>query len=70
MARDKILTYKIQRILEQKQQLEKQDLSADTRRADDYIAELELGRDLSQTVVHEAIQGCRGICQKVAYDPT
>jgi DNA polymerase kappa len=32
--------------------LENLDLSADLRRADEYIAELELTRDLSQTVVH------------------
>ncbi|KAF2192313.1 DNA-directed polymeras-like protein kappa [Zopfia rhizophila CBS 207.26] len=51
-ARDKNLTEKINRILARKRQLEKLDLSSDLRRADDYIAELELGRDLSQTVVH------------------
>lgn len=32
--------------------MENLDLSADLRRADEYIAELELTRDLSQTVVH------------------
>ena len=32
--------------------MEKVDLASDLRRADDYIAELELSRDLSQTVVH------------------
>ncbi|KAF1933906.1 DNA/RNA polymerase [Didymella exigua CBS 183.55] len=51
-AKDKNLTEKITRILAKKAQLEKHDLSADLRRADDYIAELELGRDLSQTIVH------------------
>lgn len=35
-----------------KRQLERIDLASDLRRADDYIAELELSRDLSQTVVH------------------
>ncbi|KAF1365960.1 DNA-directed polymeras-like protein kappa [Lizonia empirigonia] len=51
-AKDKNLTEKIARILAKKSQLEKLDLSSDLRRADDYIAELELSRDLSQTVVH------------------
>lgn len=51
-AKDKNLTEKINKILARKRQLEKLDLSADLRRADDYIAELELGRDLSQVVVH------------------
>lgn len=50
--RDQALTEKIQRILARKEKLEKQDLSAYVRRADEYIAELELSRDLSQTVVH------------------
>jgi DNA polymerase kappa len=51
-AKDKNLTEKIVKILARKSQLEKLDLSADLRRADDYIAELELSRDLTQTVVH------------------
>lgn len=51
-ARDRNLTEKMKRILEKKRQLEKLDLSHDLRRADDYIAELELSRDLSQVVVH------------------
>lgn len=51
-AKDKNLTTKIERILKQKAQLEKLDLRADLRRADDYIASLELSRDLSQYVVH------------------
>ena len=51
-TKDKTLTGKIERILSRKRQIEKVDLSADRRRADEYIAELELGRDLSQTVVH------------------
>ncbi|KAH6672333.1 DNA-directed polymeras-like protein kappa [Halenospora varia] len=50
--RDKNLTQKIERILQKKKQLEKLDLASDRRKADDYIAELELTRDLSQTVVH------------------
>ncbi|EPE33924.1 DNA/RNA polymerase [Glarea lozoyensis ATCC 20868] len=51
-TRDKNLTQKIERILQKKAQLEKLDLASDRRRADDCIAELELTRDLSQTVVH------------------
>lgn len=51
-ARDKLLTGKIEQILARKARLERLDLSTDTRRADEYITELELGRDLSQTVVH------------------
>lgn len=38
--------------MSRKRQLERIDLASDLRRADDYIAELELSRDLSQTVVH------------------
>ncbi|KAK7544313.1 DNA-directed polymerase-like protein kappa [Phyllosticta citribraziliensis] len=51
-SKDKVLTEKISRILERKRQLECLDLSHDRRRADDYIAELELSRDLSQVIVH------------------
>jgi DNA polymerase kappa len=51
-AKDKNLTEKINRILVKKRQLDKLDVSSDLRRADDYIAELELGRDLTQVVVH------------------
>lgn len=40
------------RILTRKRHLERIDLTSDLRRADDYIAELELSRDLTQTVVH------------------
>lgn len=50
--KDKNLTIKINRILAKKRQLEKFDLAHDLRRADEYIAELELSRDLSQTIVH------------------
>ncbi|KUI70182.1 DNA polymerase kappa [Cytospora mali] len=50
--RDKILTVKIDRILEKKRQLEKLDLSREQRKADNLIAELELSRDLSQYIVH------------------
>ncbi|KAF7877317.1 hypothetical protein EAF04_001000 [Stromatinia cepivora] len=50
--RDKTLTVKIERILAKKAELEKLDLAHDRRRADTAIAELELTRDLSQTIVH------------------
>ncbi|KAJ9649851.1 hypothetical protein H2198_010822 [Neophaeococcomyces mojaviensis] len=51
-VRDKNLTGKIERILKLKSQLERLDLKHDLRRADVYITELELSRDLSQYVVH------------------
>ena len=51
-AKDKNLTIKIERILKLKAQLEKLDLKSDLRRAEEYIASVELARDLSQTVVH------------------
>lgn len=50
--RDKVLTVKIDRILEKKRKLEKLDLSSELRRADTLVAELELSRDLSQYIVH------------------
>lgn len=51
-TKDKTLTHKIERILAKRRQLEGVNLASDLRRADEYIAELELSRDLSQTVVH------------------
>ena len=51
-SKDKNLTIKIERILKLKAQLEKLDLKSDLRRADEYIASVELKRDLSQVVVH------------------
>lgn len=50
--RDKLLTVKIERILEKKARLEKLNLTRDQKKADEYVAELELSRDLTQTVVH------------------
>ncbi|CAG8251442.1 unnamed protein product [Penicillium salamii] len=50
--RDRNLTVKIERILKQKARLETLDLSHDLRRADEYLAELELSRDLSQHIIH------------------
>jgi DNA polymerase kappa len=55
-ARDKTLTVKISRILARKRELQRIEeqggLRYDLKKADDYIAELEYDRDLSQTVVH------------------
>ncbi|PGG96970.1 DNA polymerase kappa subunit [Blastomyces parvus] len=51
-SRNQLLTTKIERIVAQKQKLEEHGLALHIRRADEYLAELELGRDLSQTVVH------------------
>lgn len=54
--KDKTLTIKINRILAKKRELERIEaqggLKKDLRRADEYIAELELSRDLSQALVH------------------
>ncbi|WYZ43946.1 hypothetical protein EsH8_VII_000382 [Colletotrichum jinshuiense] len=50
--RDKILTKKIEQILDKKRHLEKQDLSRELRLADQLVAQLELSRDLTQYVVH------------------
>jgi DNA polymerase kappa len=50
--RDRNQTLKIERIAAEKVRLEKLDLSHDLRRADEYLAELELTRDLSQYVIH------------------
>jgi DNA polymerase kappa len=51
-VKDRNLTEKIERILKLKASLDKLDLKQDLRRADDYIASLELSRDLTQYVVH------------------
>ncbi|EQL30308.1 hypothetical protein BDFG_07188 [Blastomyces dermatitidis ATCC 26199] len=51
-SRNQLLTTKIERIISQKQKIEEHGLLLHTRRTDQYLAELELGRDLSQTVVH------------------
>lgn len=50
--KDKSLTIKINQILAKQRQLERLDLKHDLRKADEYIAELELGRDLTQHIVH------------------
>jgi DNA polymerase kappa len=51
-VKDKSLTLKIERILALKKELERVDLASDKRKADEYIQQLELSRDLSQTIVH------------------
>lgn len=51
-VKDRNLTTKIDHILARKKQLERLDLASDSKRADDYIAELELSRNLSQYVIH------------------
>jgi DNA polymerase kappa len=43
---------KIEKILAKKAELEKLDLAHDQRMSDEYIAKLEMSRDLTQTVVH------------------
>ncbi|KAJ5355588.1 hypothetical protein N7517_010197 [Penicillium concentricum] len=50
--RDRNLTLKIERILKEKARLDRLDLSSELRRADEYLAELEISRDLSQYVIH------------------
>ncbi|KAJ5605282.1 hypothetical protein N7510_010436 [Penicillium lagena] len=50
--RDRNLTVKIERIRKEKARLEQLDLSHDLRKADEFLAELELTRDLSQHVIH------------------
>ncbi|KAI0006313.1 impB/mucB/samB family protein [Xylariaceae sp. FL0662B] len=50
--KDKILTQKIDQILEKKHRLEKLDLTRETRAADQLITQLEASRDLTQHVVH------------------
>ncbi|KAJ5573298.1 hypothetical protein VI817_008091 [Penicillium citrinum] len=50
--RDRSQTLKIERLAAEKARLEKLDLSHDLRRANEYLAELEMSRDLSQYVIH------------------
>ncbi|OTB00696.1 hypothetical protein M426DRAFT_324057 [Hypoxylon sp. CI-4A] len=51
-AKDKVLTQKIEQILEKKRRLEKLDLTRELRAADQLITQLELTRDLTQHIVH------------------
>ncbi|KAI1465325.1 IMS-domain-containing protein [Daldinia caldariorum] len=50
--KDKILTQKIEQILEKKRRLEKLDLTRELRAADQLITQLEVSRDLTQYIVH------------------
>jgi len=50
--KDKILTAKISRILARKRDLDALDLTRELRAADSLIAQLELSRDLTQSIVH------------------
>ncbi|KAK8061832.1 ImpB/mucB/samB family protein [Apiospora phragmitis] len=51
-ARDQILTQKIAQILAKKRRLERLDLTRETRQADQLLAQLDAGRDLTQYLVH------------------
>ncbi|OTA76961.1 hypothetical protein M434DRAFT_25975 [Hypoxylon sp. CO27-5] len=51
-VRDKVLTQKIQQILQKKRRLEKLDLTPELRAADQFITQLEASRDLTQSIVH------------------
>ncbi|KAI0377582.1 DNA polymerase kappa [Hypomontagnella monticulosa] len=51
-VRDKILTQKIEQILEKKRRLEKLDLTRELRAADQFITQLDASRDLTQHIVH------------------
>jgi DNA polymerase kappa len=51
-VKDKILTAKIARILAKKARLDGLDLTRELRAADALIAQLELSRDLTQSIVH------------------
>ncbi|KAL2757002.1 hypothetical protein ACRALDRAFT_1049249 [Sodiomyces alcalophilus JCM 7366] len=51
-AKDRILTQKIDQILQKKRHLDTLDLSRELRHADNLVAQLELSRDLSQCIVH------------------
>ena len=51
-VRDRALSEKIARLLRRRQDLLKTDLTNSIRKADEYMASLELGRDLTQTIVH------------------
>ncbi|KAI0178499.1 hypothetical protein GGR52DRAFT_578803 [Hypoxylon sp. FL1284] len=51
-VKDKILTQKIEQILDKRRRLEKLDLTREVRAADQLVAQLELTRDLSQYIVH------------------
>ncbi|KAH0536945.1 hypothetical protein FGG08_006210 [Glutinoglossum americanum] len=50
--KDRVAAQKIERILASKQRIEGADLDHHLRLADDYLAELEISRDLTQTIIH------------------
>jgi DNA polymerase kappa len=50
--KDRLLAQKIESMLTSKREIGSADLDYHLRLADDYLAELEMSRDLSQTVVH------------------
>lgn len=64
-TRDKNLTEKIEKILKKKGQLEQLDLAHVRRKADEHIAELELSRDLSQTIVHIDCDAFYAACEEL-----
>ncbi|KAI5859700.1 DNA/RNA polymerase [Durotheca rogersii] len=51
-VRDKVLTQKIEQILQKKRHLEVLDLTRELRAADQFIAQLDASRDLTQYLVH------------------
>jgi len=51
--------------LKKKAQLELLDLAHDRKKADDYIAELELSRDLSQVIVHIDCDAFYAACEEL-----
>ncbi|KAM0271891.1 hypothetical protein ACHAQH_008933 [Verticillium albo-atrum] len=51
-AKDKILTQKINQILQKKRRLDGLDLTRELRLANQFITELEMSRDLTQHIVH------------------
>ncbi|CAJ2500132.1 Uu.00g029850.m01.CDS01 [Anthostomella pinea] len=50
--KDKVLTQKIDHILEKKRRLDKVDLTRELRAADQLMSQLEVSRDLTQHIVH------------------
>ncbi|KAH9826888.1 DNA polymerase kappa [Teratosphaeria destructans] len=67
--KDKTLTVKINRILAKKHELQRIEaaggLKHEMKKADDYIAELEYGRDLSQVVVHIDCDAFYAACEEL-----
>ncbi|KLU88671.1 DNA polymerase kappa [Magnaporthiopsis poae ATCC 64411] len=63
--RDRELTEKIERITQKKAHLDTLDLSRDVRVADAWIMERELGRDLSQYIVHIDADAFYAACEQL-----